>query len=61
MPITRNLAGPLQKAVAEMSVVAVTGPRQSGKTTLCRDLFPGKPYVSLEPLDAREYATKFWH
>lgn len=39
-----------------MPVVAVTGPRQSGKTTLCREVFPDRPYVSLEALDAREFA-----
>ena len=39
-----------------MPVVAVTGPRQSGKTTLCRECFPGHEYVTLEPLDVREYA-----
>jgi predicted AAA+ superfamily ATPase len=37
-------------------VVTVTGPRQSGKTTLCRNLFPNKKYVSLEELDNRSYA-----
>ncbi|MDD2898527.1 MAG: ATP-binding protein [Desulfuromonadaceae bacterium] len=36
--------------------VAVTGPRQSGKTTLVRDTFPDKPYISLEDPDAREFA-----
>ena len=41
-----------------MPVVAVTGPRQSGKTTLCRKTFPDKPYVSLEPLDIRDYARR---
>ncbi len=41
-----------------MPVVAVTGPRQSGKTTLCRHVFADRPYVSLEPLDAREFATQ---
>ena len=40
-----------------MPVVAVTGPRQSGKTTLCRSAFPEKPYVSLEPLDVRDFAA----
>jgi len=34
----------------------VTGPRQSGKITLCRATFPDKTYVSLEPLDQREFA-----
>jgi predicted AAA+ superfamily ATPase len=38
-------------------VVTVTGPRQSGKTTLCRALFPRHRYVSLEAPDTREYAA----
>lgn len=37
--------------------VAVVGPRQSGKTTLCRAVFPEKPYVSLENPDVLEFAT----
>ena len=37
-------------------VVALTGPRQSGKTTLARRAFPDKPYVSLEDSDTRETA-----
>jgi hypothetical protein len=37
-------------------VVTVTGPRQSGKTTLCRAVFPHKTYVSLEAPDVRDYA-----
>ena len=37
-------------------VVAVTGPRQSGKSTLCRSAYPEHAYVSLEPLDEREFA-----
>jgi uncharacterized protein len=36
--------------------VAVVGPRQSGKTTLCRKVFPSKPYVSLENPDILEFA-----
>jgi predicted AAA+ superfamily ATPase len=37
-------------------VVTVTGPRQSGKTTLCRAVFPDKPYVNLESPDLRRFA-----
>lgn len=37
-------------------VLAITGPRQSGKTTLARALFPGKPYVTLEDPEEREFA-----
>ncbi len=51
--IARTLARPLRQAARQYPVVTVTGPRQSGKTTLCRHVFPRKPYVSLEPLDVR--------
>ena len=54
--IVRNLQDRLTEYASQMPVVAVTGPRQSGKTTLCRMAFPGRRYVSLEPLDTREYA-----
>ncbi len=37
-------------------IVAITGPRQSGKTTLARAVFPEKPYVSLEDPDIRAFA-----
>lgn len=39
-------------------VVVVTGPRQSGKTTLVRAAFPGLPYCSLEDPDVRERALR---
>lgn len=51
------LAQALKKRAALYPVLTLTGPRQSGKTTLCRMLFPNKPYFSLEALDAREFAT----
>ncbi len=38
-------------------MVAITGPRQSGKTTLSRASFPEKPYVSLENPEQREFAV----
>lgn len=38
-------------------VVALTGPRQSGKSTLCRGLFPKRAYVNLEEPDTRAFAT----
>ena len=37
-------------------VVTITGPRQSGKTTLAKMLFPGYRYVNLESLTEREFA-----
>lgn len=54
--ISRVLAAELLHAAAELPVVTITGPRQSGKTTLCRSTFPDKKYVNLEPLDVRELA-----
>ncbi len=38
-------------------MLALTGPRQSGKTTLARQAFPGKPYLSLEDLETRRRAA----
>lgn len=47
------------RAVAERyPVVTITGPRQSGKTTLCRKVFPDRRYVSLENLDTRQFAKE---
>ncbi len=56
--IDRNLAGPLLNRTRQYPVVTVTGPRQSGKTTLCRTVFPDRPYVSLEGMDVRAYARE---
>lgn len=54
--IRRNLETPLRRLMGHYPVVAVTGPRQSGKSTLCRAAYPDSAYVSLEPLDRREFA-----
>lgn len=44
----RDLRVALHRMAQQFPVIAITGPRQSGKTTLARQAFPGKPYVSLE-------------
>ena len=49
--IDRTLALSISDAFHALPVVTLTGPRQSGKTTLCRELFPDLPYVSLEDAD----------
>lgn len=54
--IPRQAFAQLQALAGWYPVVAVTGPRQSGKTTLVQACFPGKPYVSLEDPDVREGA-----
>jgi hypothetical protein len=56
MPVRRNLQTAVEAAARQYPVVTVTGPRQSGKTTLARMAFPDLPYVTLEPLDRREQA-----
>jgi len=56
--IPRSLEPELRTLATHYPVVAVTGPRQSGKTTLCRAVFPQKPYVSLEALDVRDFARE---
>ena len=54
--IARDLAPLLRRAAATVPVVTLTGPRQSGKTTLCRALFPGHAYRTLAEPDARAFA-----
>ena len=56
--ITRALSAKLRAMAEVFPIVTVTGPRQSGKTTLCRMTFPNLPIVSLESPDVREYATR---
>jgi hypothetical protein len=54
--LPRAAAPTLRRLARHYPVVALTGPRQSGKTTLARATFPRKPYVNLEELDTREFA-----
>lgn len=54
--IPRNAESRLKHNARDYPVIVVTGPRQSGKSTLVRHAFPEYPYVSLEDLDQREFA-----
>ena len=53
MLVERAIAPVLKELFSSYPVVTLTGPRQSGKTTLCRTLFPELPYFNLERPDLR--------
>lgn len=45
--IQREIANAIKEAASQYPVVTITGPRQVGKTTLIRHMFPDQPYVNL--------------
>lgn len=54
--VSRLLASQIEAAAQKMPVVAVTGPRQSGKSTLIQQLFPAYQYINLEDIEQRTFA-----
>lgn len=52
--INRTITAKIRQLAEEFPVITLTGPRQSGKTTLCRELFPDYHYVNLEHVATRE-------
>ena len=56
--IKRDLEVTIQEAAKYFPVITVTGPRQSGKTTMLKHLFPHLHYYSLEDLDTRSFAMQ---
>lgn len=56
--ISRTAGKKLLELVAGFPAVIITGPRQSGKTTLVKTLFPTKPYILLEDPDTRRFAEE---
>ncbi len=56
--VQRSMAAVLATVLKQYPIVSITGPRQSGKTTLCHLLGPGYQYVNLEIQENREFASK---
>lgn len=56
MLFQRTVAEPLKKLATQYPVVTLIGPRQSGKTTLTREVFSDKSYVNLEEPDTLAFA-----
>ena len=56
-PLQRTLTAHLRTLGTQMPAVIVTGPRQAGKTTICRLAWPGHAYVNLERPDLRAFAA----
>jgi predicted AAA+ superfamily ATPase len=52
--IQRQIASPINKILGKYPILTVTGPRQSGKTTLLKSLFSDWHYVSMETPDVRQ-------
>lgn len=56
--VKRQIEGPIRSLLSGYPILAITGPRQSGKTTLLKELFPEYRYVSLENTDERFFAEE---
>lgn len=56
--VKRQIADKIRSTAQQMPVVSITGPRQSGKTTLCRTLFSDYFYANLENPETRAFAQE---
>jgi uncharacterized protein len=56
--IKREIEKVCKQLFTQFPILSITGPRQSGKTTLARNLFPDKPYINFEFPDERRLAIE---
>jgi predicted AAA+ superfamily ATPase len=56
--IHRTIEGKILQIAKQMPVITITGPRQSGKTTLVRSVFPNHTYINLEHPDKLQLVTE---
>jgi predicted AAA+ superfamily ATPase len=56
--IDREITERIKLLATKFPVIAVTGPRQSGKTTLVKNIFPEHTYINLEDIEKRNFATQ---
>lgn len=56
MYIERNISSVVMEASKFYPVIILTGPRQTGKTTLAKHLFKGYGFANLEETDTRAFA-----
>lgn len=54
--IKRAIAKKILEYYKQYPIISLIGPRQSGKTTLVKYIFPNKPYINLEDIENREFA-----
>ena len=55
--ISRSIQTTVEQLACSFPAVTITGPRQSGKSTLCQTVFANHPYANLEEADIRRFAN----
>ena len=55
MAIVREIVNAINESGKMYPILAISGPRQSGKTTMLKESFPEYQYLSLEDVDARNF------